>query len=587
LSSASLNPAPFNKVATTGEAATTGEKVPALALQSLSVDFATRQGTVNAVRALDLQVGRGQVLGVVGESGSGKSVSVYAVMQLLEANGLITGGSVTFDGIDLLSLNKKDMQDIRGREIAMIFQNPRSALNPIRKVGRQIEDVLVAHQRTTRADAKSAAIEALAQVDIRDAASRYHAYPFELSGGMCQRVGIALALACEPRLLIADEPTTGLDITTQNSVMELMMTLVKQRQMSAILITHDLALASAYCDDVVVMQHGKRVESGPPSTIFYRPAKSYTRTLVNATPHQGKSVRDLLPADELNPSDEYRPAVEKNAPGKTILSVENLCRTFDSASGSVTAVDNLSFELRQGECLGLVGESGSGKSTTAAMIARLLDTTSGRIALLSTDGTSTDIGSISAAEFIRHPQRARIQMVFQDAGDSIDPRHTARQAIEQPLRGLTRMRRAERRQRVESLAALTGLPPHLLNRFPHQLSGGQRARVNIARAVAVSPDVLILDEPTAALDVSIQAIVLNLLADLQAELGLSYLFISHDLYVVRMLCDRVMVMCNGQVVESGETGQVMTSPQHEYTRQLLSAMPELPVPDTLVADTFG
>lgn len=576
MSNSSLNPAPSTEALTTGEAATTGDAVPALALQSLSVDFTTRQGTVNAVRALDLQVGRGQVLGVVGESGSGKSVSVYAVMQLLEANGLISGGSISFDGIDLLALNKKELQDIRGREIAMIFQNPRSALNPIRKVGKQIEDVLLAHQRTTRSEAKSAAIEALAQVDIRDAASRYHAYPFELSGGMCQRVGIALALACEPRLLIADEPTTGLDITTQNSVMELMMALVKQRQMSAILITHDLALASAYCDHVVVMQHGKRVESGPPSALFYRPAKSYTRTLVNATPHHGKSVRALLPADEL------RPAVRKKAIGNTVLAVDNLCRTFKSAGGTVTAVDNLSFELRQGECLGLVGESGSGKSTTAAMIARLLDITSGRIALSPGDGAMTDIGSISAAEFIRHPQRARVQMVFQDAGDSIDPRHTARQAIEQPLRGLTRMRRAERRQRVESLAELTGLPAHLLNRFPHQLSGGQRARVNIARAVAVSPDVLILDEPTAALDVSIQAIVLNLLADLQAELGLSYLFISHDLYVVRMLCDRVMVMRNGQVVESGETEQVMTSPQHEYTRQLLSAMPELPVPDTSV-----
>lgn len=554
-----------------------GQAVPALQLRSLSVDFSTRRGAVNAVRKLDLSVGRGEVLGVVGESGSGKSVSAYAVMQLLEANGSITDGAVSFDGIDLLSLNSRELKDIRGREIAMIFQNPRSALNPVRKVGLQLEDVLIAHGRSTRARAKSAAVDLLKQVEIRDAAQRYHAYPFELSGGMCQRVGIALALACEPRLLIADEPTTGLDITTQNSVMELMMTLVRKRQMSAILITHDLALAAAYCDHVIVMQDGERVEGGQPGNLFYQPVEAYTRKLVNATPHKGKTVRELLSADATRPAPERKPV------GDTVLTVNNLCRTFHTLAGAVNAVSNLSFELRQGECLGLVGESGSGKSTTASMIARLVDPTSGRIVLASRDANAgtLDIGSIPSSRFIRHPQRARIQMVFQDAGDSIDPRHTARQAIEQPLKGLTRLRRRQRRLRVEELALLTGFPAHLLDRFPHQLSGGQRARVNIARAVAVSPDVLILDEPTAALDVSIQAVVLNLLADLQAKLGLSYLFISHDLYVIRMLCDRVMVMRNGEVVESGDTTQLMNAPQHEYTRQLLSAMPELPVPDAV------
>ena len=545
--------------------------VAALDVRDLDVKFTTRRGPVHAVQQLDLTVVRGKVLGVVGEPGSGKSVSAYAVMQLLEANGSVTGGSIKFDGIELLDLDKSELKDIRGREIAMIFQNPRAALNPVRSVGRQIADVLVAHQRVTRSQSKAAAIKMLEKVEIRDAASRYHAYPFQLSGGMCQRVGIALALACEPRLLIADEPTTGLDITTQSSVMELMMSLVRERNMSAILITHDLALASAYCDEVIVMKNGRRVESGKPSELFYHPVEAYTRCLVDATPHRGKSVRELLSASD------QKSVYKKQAPGKTILSVKNLNRSFPSKTVTVQAVKQLSFSLRKGECLGLVGESGSGKSTTAMMVARLLDPDSGSIELRSDrNDDAVNVASIPSKKFMRHPQRARIQMVFQDAGDSIDPRHSAKQAIEQPLKGLTGLSAAQRRARVTQLAELVGLPVHLLNRFPHQLSGGQRARVNIARAIAVSPDVLVLDEPTAALDVSIQAVVLNLLADLQAQLGLSYLFISHDLYVVQMLCDRVMVMSNGEIVESGETAQVMSAPQHHYTRELLSAMPALP-----------
>lgn len=542
-----------------------------LTVDALHVQFSTRRGVVDAVRDLNLQVGRGKVLGVVGESGSGKSVTAYAVMRLLEANGAVSGGAIDFNGVDLLSTRDLELKDIRGREISMVFQNPRAALNPVRSVGRQIADVLVAHHRVTRVHAKEAAIAMLEKVDIRDADSRYHAYPFQLSGGMCQRVGIALALACEPRLLIADEPTTGLDITTQAGVMELMMSLVHERQMSAILITHDLALASAYCDDVIVMQNGRRVESGQPADLFYSPSQVYTRNLVGATPHRGKKIRQLLPASE------RRPQLAKPEVGGVVLGVKNLMRSFPTATGTVQAVKPLSFELRRGECLGLVGESGSGKSTTALMVSRLLDADGGSIELHEKNGTaSIDIAKVPSRRFIRHPQRACIQMVFQDAGDSIDPRHTAQQAIEQPLKGLTQLNRIQRSERIAELASLVGLPLHLLRRFPHQLSGGQRARVNIARAVAVSPEVLVLDEPTAALDVSIQAIVLNLLADLRATLGLSYLFISHDLYVVRMLCDRVMVMSNGEVVESGTTSQIMDAPRHAYTRQLLSALPDLP-----------
>jgi peptide/nickel transport system ATP-binding protein len=551
------------------------ESVPALELQSLNVEFRTRRGSVRAVHDLNLKVARGQTLGVVGESGSGKSVSAYAVLQLLEANGAITGGSISANGIDLRALNTRELRDIRGREIAMIFQNPRAALNPVRTVGRQIEDVLVAHRRETRSSAKAAAISLLEQVQIRDPKKRARAYPFELSGGMCQRVGIALALACEPRLLIADEPTTGLDITTQNSVMELMMSLVRDKQMSAILITHDLALASGYCDQVLVMRNGKRVEGGTPQRIFRQPVADYTRKLIAATPRRDKTVRELLPGSL------QRAPINRAPPGEAILTVRELRREFQAPAGTVQAVKSLNFKLYQGECLGLVGESGSGKSTTAAMVASLVDPTAGSIELAGVDGQAPplDIADIPSSKFMRHAHRRRIQMVFQDAGDSIDPRHTAQQAIEQPLRGLLRLRRSQRREKVQALAEQVGLPQHLLTRFPHQLSGGQRARVNIARAIAVSPDILILDEPTAALDVSIQAIVLNLLADLQAELGLSYLFISHDLYVVRLLCDRVMVMRNGEVVEAGDTEQVMDQPQHEYTKTLLSAMPEMPGAD--------
>jgi peptide/nickel transport system ATP-binding protein len=536
-----------------------------LNIKDLAVGFRTRKGPVTAVRGVSLSVAKGETLGIVGESGSGKSVTSYALMRILDAGGTITAGDVSFDGVDLRRASDKTMQDMRGREISMVFQNPRAALNPIRKIGPQIEDVLRRHSRASRQDARQKAIEALEAVQIKDAAARYHAYPFELSGGMCQRVVIALALACDPRMLIADEPTTGLDITTQKAVMDLIRGLSKARGMSTLLITHDLGLAAQYCDRIVVMKDGALVEDGAPEDLFLRAKHPYTRKLVAATPRKGALVRDLLPAEARTPL-----AVPPRS-DKTLLEVQDLTKTYPGKSGPVHAVKGISFKIPQGASLALVGESGCGKSTTSSMIARLLDPTSGRILF---DGE--DIAPRRAVGFARDPMRRDIQMVFQDATDSLNPRFTAEQSIADPLARILGQSGDARRARVRELADQVGLPHALLTRFPHQLSGGQKARVGIARAIACSPRLLILDEPTAALDVSIQAVVLNLLADLQAELGMTYLFVSHDLHVVRLICDQVVVMKDGAMVEHGPAHAVMDAPTSPYTAALLAAAPTLP-----------
>lgn len=533
-----------------------------LSIHDLAVRFQTRRGPVDAVRGIDLELGTGETLGIVGESGSGKSVTAYSILRLLEAGGKVVGGSVHYAGMDLTSATDRTMGDVRGREISMIFQNPRAALNPIRKVGDQIGDVLRRHARATRHTARQETIKALEAVRIRDAEARVDAYPFELSGGMCQRVVIALALACDPKLLIMDEPTTGLDITTQKAVMDLVAELIRDRGMSAILITHDLGLASEYCDRIMVMKDGEVVERGTPEGIFAAPEHPYTRRLIDATPRLGASIRELLPAETRTPE----PA--RQVSGENLLEVRNLVKTFDGKSGPVHAVRDVSFSLKRGETLGLVGESGCGKSTTSSMIVRLLDPTSGQIIF-----NGEDLAEVPARRFARDPRRAKIQMVFQDATDSLNPRHTSRQSIGEPLK---RLGGGVPAGRIEELAELVGLPLPLLDRFPHQLSGGQKARVGIARAIALDPDLLILDEPTAALDVSIQAVVLNLLIDLQARLGMSYLFVSHDLNVVRLLCDDVIVMQAGQIVEQGRAEQVMRSPATEYTRTLIAAAPQPP-----------
>ncbi|WP_339803226.1 ABC transporter ATP-binding protein [uncultured Marinobacter sp.] len=545
--------------------------IPLLDIQRLSVDFVTRNGTVRAIDDISLEVGKGETLGIVGESGSGKSVTSYAVMRILDRAGHIAGGKITYGGMALHKAREKDMRDIRGREISMVFQNPRAALNPIRRIGQQVADVLMQHSQATRGNAREKAIEMLRAVKIRDPEKRYNAYPFELSGGMCQRVVIAIALACRPRLLIADEPTTGLDVTTQKAVMDLIVELTREYNMSTVLITHDLGLAAAYCDRLVVMQRGRIVEANSSAALFHDPKDPYTRQLLQATPHIDSEIRDLLPA-ELKAAAMDLP--ENAQVGECILSVRGLRKQFGKpgAEDAHLAVDDLSFTIREGESLGLVGESGCGKSTTSAMVMRLLDTSGGEIEFL-----GEDIAAVSSAKFASHPLRSKLQMVFQDPTDSLNPRWSAAQSIGDPIQRLARdMSGEQRKQRVLELASLVGLPTHLLDRFPHQLSGGQKARVGIARAIALNPKLLILDEPTAALDVSVQAVVLNLLEDLKHRLGMSYLFISHDLNVVRLLCDRIMVMQNGVIVEEGEVHQLLDAPATEYTRTLLAAIPHPP-----------
>jgi peptide/nickel transport system ATP-binding protein len=567
--------------------------VPLLDVRNLTVEFSTRRGIVRAVEHVDLTIAKGETVGIVGESGSGKSVTSYAVMRILDRAGRIAEGTVTFTGIDVAAASESEMRDLRGREMSMIFQNPRAALNPIRKVGRQIEDVLIQHVQATRENAAEKAIEILEQVRIARPRERYHAYPFELSGGMCQRVVIALALACRPQLLIADEPTTGLDVTTQKTVMDLVVALTRERGMSTILITHDLGLAATYCDRVVVMEKGRVVETAPSETIFKAPSHAYTRKLMRATPRPGVSLRDLLPEPPAATGAAGASAAASASPAKDaepLLVVEKLVKEYprqgaDSAWTKIfrrgpgpepeifRAVDGISFSIKRGESLGLVGESGCGKSTTSMMVMRLIDATSGLIRF-----GGEDIGAIPAKSFAKLALRKRIQMVFQDPTDSLNPRFTAARAIADPILRLGDIKgRDAVRARCEQLATQVGLPLDLLDRFPHQLSGGQKARVGIARAIALGPDLVILDEPTAALDVSVQAVVLNLLEDLKQSLGMSYLFVSHDLNVVRLLCDRVIVMRTGKIVEEGPTERVLFAPEADYTRELLAAIPHPPV----------
>jgi peptide/nickel transport system ATP-binding protein len=567
--------------------------IPLLDVNDLTVEFATRRGIVKAVQHVNISVAKGETLGIVGESGSGKSVTSYAVMRILDRAGKIAEGSVMFSGVDVKNASESEMRDLRGREISMIFQNPRAALNPIRKVGDQIEDVLRQHVQATSNDRGEKAIAALEAVRIARPRERYHAYPFELSGGMCQRVVIALALACNPQLLIADEPTTGLDVTTQKAVMDLIVELTKSRGMSTILITHDLGLAAAYCDRVVVMEKGRVVETALSADIFANPQHPYTKKLMKATPRLGVGLRDLLPegiAPQAHSSPDPSPPREGRQ-DRPLLAVDKLIKEYprQGATASLAklfsrkpaiepeifrAVDGISFNVGHGESVGLVGESGCGKSTTSMMVMRLIDKSDGSIMF---DGD--DIGAMAPKDFARSKWRSQIQMVFQDPTDSLNPRFTAVRAIADPIMQLGNVKGSKAlRARCEELATQVGLPLDLLDRFPHQMSGGQKARVGIARAIALKPKLIILDEPTAALDVSVQAVVLNLLADLKASMGMSYLFVSHDLNVVRLLCDRVIVMRAGRIVEQGRTADVLDAPKDDYTRELLSAIPHPPLP---------
>jgi peptide/nickel transport system ATP-binding protein len=527
-----------------------------LEVGELRVEFGTRNGVVEALRGVSLAVAAGETLGVVGESGSGKSVTAFCVMRLLDRAGRITGGRIRFRGEDITRAGRRVLAPLRGAAMSMIFQNPRAALNPIRPVGLQIADVIRAHEAVSAREAQERALALLEAVRIREPARRLEAYPHELSGGMCQRVMIAMAIACEPSLLIADEPTTGLDVTTQKAVMDLLAETTARRGMAMLLITHDLGLAAQYCARIAVMEQGRVVEEAAPARLFGAPGHSYTRRLVAASPRRDSTVAGLVGEPEPAPV----------APtGRRLLEVAGLRKEF----GGAAAVEGASFHLDAGESLGLVGESGSGKSTLSRLVCRLLDPTAGSIRF-----EGEEIGAIPAGRFHKSPWRREIQLVFQDHGESLNPRFSAFDSIADPLRRLLGMREgAALRARVEECAGRVGLPGELLGRFPHQLSGGQKARVGIARAIAPGPRLLVLDEPTAALDVSVQAVVLHLLDRLRREAGLAYLFVSHDLNVVRMMCERTIVLQAGRIVEEGRSQALFAAPQARYTAELLAAIP--------------
>jgi peptide/nickel transport system ATP-binding protein len=529
-----------------------------LQVEDLRVSFSTRNGRVDALHGISFALEAGQTLGIVGESGSGKSVTSLAIMRLLDRAGRIAGGRVTFKQRDITKAGAGELRSLRGAAMSMIFQNPRAALNPIRSVGQQIVDVLRAHRPIPASAARLIALELLRAVQIRDPEQRLHAYPSELSGGMCQRVMIAMAIACEPDLLIADEPTTGLDVTTQKVVMDLLAGITAERGMGMILITHDLGLAARYCGQIAVMERGLIVERGPTDALFQGARHPYTKRLIAASPTRNSTLADLA---EATPPRQV--TVPRAAGTGMLLDLQHITKVFP---GGVKAVDDVSFALAPGGSLGLVGESGSGKTTLSRMICRLIDADAGDIIFL-----GESISDTPAAAFHRSPHRREIQIVFQDPNESLNPRFTAFDSIAHPLRRLEHS--GDVTQRVHEAASRAGLPADLLDRFPHQLSGGQKARVGIARAIAPSPRLLILDEPTAALDVSIQAVILQLLDRLRREDDIALLFVSHDLNVVRMLCDDVVVLRQGRVVEAGPSHAVFENPRDSYTRALIDAIP--------------
>ena len=562
-----------------------------LEVKNLTVDFiSASKAPVRAVEEVSFVIPRERTVALVGESGSGKSVSALAIMGLLPPQNakVALHSSIEYDNRSLLNLSRAEWQLIRGSRIAMIFQDPMTSLNPVYTVGFQLAEMLKIHKKIASKEAAQRACELLEEVGIPEPHKRVNAYPHELSGGQQQRVMIAMALACEPELLIADEPTTALDVTVQRQILLLLAELRERRRMAMLFITHDLGLVSEVADHAVVMRKGTVREAGPVKTLFTQPQDPYTKALLSCRPsveRQGKrllTIDDWMSANTTNIEDAASPAPIELAPSvahaaasdKPLLEVQGLRKVFKRSgpwfkNDDFVAVENVSFQLMRGQTVGLVGESGSGKTTVGLCLLKLHEATAGKVLY-----EGKNLLEMSNTEFATY--KRRLQIVFQNPYASLNPRFTVGEILSEPmqLHGIG-LNNADWEKKSLSLLDKVGMPASALKRYPFEFSGGQRQRIAIARSLSLSPEVVVLDEAVSALDVSVQAQVLNLLKDLQKELGLSYLFISHDLEVVRYMSDSLLVMNKGQVVEQGDAARIYLQPQHAYTQTLLAAVPKV------------
>lgn len=573
---------------------------PLLELKELSTTFRTEDGEVRAVKKVSLHVGKGRILGVVGESGSGKSVTSLSIMRLLDEANSTIHGQVLFHGherfpVDLLAISEKEMRLYRGNEVAMVFQEPMTSLNPVKRCGEQVAEAIRLHRKLNKADAKAATIELFNEVQLPRPEAIYRSYPHEISGGQKQRVMIAMAVCCGPQLLIADEPTTALDVTVQKAILQLLKRLQEKNGMGIIFITHDLGVVAEIADEVAVMYQGELVEQGPVHEVFLNPKHAYTKGLIACRPPLDKhlthlpSVSEMMNILESEPyakpemvlrrwqitSEDRRASVEGILAGKKILEVNGLSKTYGAEKGFlnkqsnlVKAVDDLSFDVYKGETLGLVGESGCGKTTLGRTLLRLVEPTSGTIGF-----EGKELTGLSEKEM--RPFRKHMQIIFQDPYSSLNPRLTIGQAITEPMQvhGIG-SNAADRKTTALEILERVGLLPEHFDRYPHEFSGGQRQRICIARAIVLEPRFVVCDESVSALDVSVQAQVLNLLNELKDEHGLTYIFISHDLSVVRHMSDRMMVMKAGVIEEMGIAEDIYRNPRSAYTRSLIEAIPK-------------
>jgi len=552
-----------------------------LKIKNLSVDYPMRKETVNAAKNVNIQVNKGEILGLVGESGSGKSTVGNAIINLIDAPGKVSSGSVILGDLNIHE-DPTNIIKYRGKKIGLIFQDPQTSLNPILTIGEQLIETIQTHLNLTREQAKTKSVDLLKEVGIKDAEKRFNNYPHQFSGGMRQRVVISLALCCEPELLIADEPTTALDVSIQSQILDLIRRLTKERNLAVILITHDMGVIAETTDRVAVMKNGNLVEIGNTKDVLTQPKKTYTKSLVSSVPPTNKKISRFVIIEKENKNDFQNNIKILNRWNKrqithqNLIEIKNLSKSFDdnffteNIKNSVKAVNNVSFEVKEGEAFGLVGESGSGKSTIAKMIVNLYQPSSGDIFFDNICVTKIK----NKTEMMKF--RKQIQMIFQDPYSSLNGRLKVKDIVAEPIRlHNPSITNSDLNDYIFDLLESVELSQKSAERYPHEFSGGQRQRISIARALATQPRLLVCDEPTSALDVSIQAQILNLLKDLQEQLNLTILFISHDLPVVRQMCDRIGVLKDGKLCEVTTTEDLFIKPRHEYTKELLRLMPKI------------